>query len=195
MSKFANALVEGDIAKARSYSGEIINQGFSMYVTRDLNRAKMYLRERYREEPGKRYGMIASSKGKILRSYGMDNSFQGALGMFYVGKWFNEEPHHPKSCCALDTVATEFSCQGLEIDMPLIGWDSDMLWDGTKWAKFKAAEPDDSDVNTYRKNSYRVLLTRGRDGFVIFVPPVAAMDSVYDVLLEAGVKRLERRLE
>lgn len=194
VSKFANALVEGDITAARSYSDEIINQGFSMYVTRDLNRAKMYLRERYREEPGKRYGMIASSKGKILRSYGMDNSFQGALGMFYVGKWFNEEPHHPKSCCALDTVATEFSCQGLEIDMPLIGWDSDMLWDGTKWVKFKAAEPDDSDVNTYRKNSYRVLLTRGRDGFVVFVPPVATMDAVYGVLLEAGVKRLERRM-
>lgn len=125
----------------------------------------------------------------------MDNSFQGALGMFYVGKWFNEEAHHPKSCCALDKVATEFSCQGLEIDMPLIGWDSDMLWDGTKWAKFKAAESDDSDANTYRKNSYRVLLTRGRDGFVIFVPPVAAMDSVYEVLLEAGVKRLERRTQ
>lgn len=195
VSKFANALVEGDIAKARSYSDEIINQGFTMYVTRNLNHAKMYLRERYRDEPGKRYGMIASSKGRILRSNGMDNSFQGALGMFYVGKWFNEDAHHPKSCCALDTVATEFSCQGLEIDMPLIGWDSDMLWDGTKWAKFKAAEPDDSDANTYRKNSYRVLLTRGRDGFVIFVPPVAAMDSVYEVLLEAGVKRLERRIE
>ena len=73
--------------------------------------------------------------------------------MFYVGKWFNEEPHHPKACCALDTVATEFSCQGLEIDMPLIGWDSDMLWDGTKWAKFKATEPDDSDVNTYQKTA------------------------------------------
>jgi len=195
VSKFANALVEGEIAKARSYSDEIFSQGFTMYVTRDLNRAKMYLRERYREEPGKRYGMIASSKGKILRSYGMDNSFQGALGMYYVGKWFNEEVHHPKSCCALDTVATEFSCQGLEIDMPLIGWDSDMLWDGNKWAKFKAAEPDDSDVNTYRKNSYRVLLTRGRDGFVIYVPPVAVMDAVYEVLLEAGVKRLERRIK
>lgn len=195
VSKFANALVEGDIAKARSYSEEIITQGFTMYVTRNLNRAKLYLRERYRDEPGKRYGMIASSKGKILRSYGMDNSFQGALGMFYVGKWFNEEAHHPRSCCALETVATEFSCQGLEIDMPLIGWDSDMLWDGTKWAKFKAAEADDSDANTYRKNSYRVLLTRGRDGFVIFVPPVAEMDSVYEVLLEAGVKRLERIME
>ena len=184
-------MVDGDIATARTLSDGIIKQGFGMYVTRNLKRAKMYLQERYHDEPTKRFGMIASSKGRLLREYGMDNSFQGALGIYYVGKWFNAEPDHPKSCCALDTVATEFSCQGLEIDMPLIGWDNDMLWDGKKWAKFKHTESEDSDTNTYRKNSYRVLLTRGRDGFVIYVPPAAAMDGVYSVLLNAGVKTLE----
>ena len=191
VSKFANALVDGDIALARSLSEGILKQGFGMYVTRNLNHAKRYLRERYQDEPTKRYGMIASSKGRLLRQWGMDNSFQGALGIFYVGKWFNAEPYDPKSCCALETVATEFSCQGLEIDMPLIGWDNDMLWNGTSWAKFKQAEAEDSDVNTYRKNSYRVLLTRGRDGFVIYVPPADEMDSVYVVLLEAGIKPVE----
>ncbi|WP_158499608.1 DNA/RNA helicase domain-containing protein [Methanobrevibacter olleyae] len=24
--------------------------------------------------------------------------------------------------------------------------------------------------NTYRRNTYRVLLTRGRDGFIVFIP-------------------------
>lgn len=191
VSKFANALVDGDIALARSLSEGILKQGFGMYVTRNLNHAKRYLRERYQDEPTKRYGMIASSKGRLLRQWGMDNSFQGALGIFYVGKWFNAEPYDPKSCCALETVATEFSCQGLEIDMPLIGWDNDMLWNGSNWAKFKQTEAEDSDVNTYRKNSYRVLLTRGRDGFVIYVPPVAEMDPVYTVLLDAGIKPVE----
>ena len=191
VSKFANALVDGDIVSARALADGIIEQGFGMYVTRNLSHAKKYLRERYRDEPTKRFGMIASSKGKLLRQYGMDNSFQGSLGIFYVGKWFNAEADHPKSCCALDTVATEFSCQGLEIDMPLIGWDNDMLWDGAKWAKFKKTELEDSDANTYRKNSYRVLLTRGRDGFVIYVPPAEEMDPVYDVLLEAGIKTVE----
>lgn len=135
--------------------------------------------------------MIASSKGKLLRHYGMDNSFTGSVGMFYVGKWFNAGPDHPKSCCALDAVATEFSCQGLEIDMPLIGWDNDMLWAGSGWQKFKGNEAENSDTNTYRKNSYRVLLTRGRDGFVIYVPPVSEMDGVYNILLDAGIDRVE----
>ena len=41
------------------------------------------------------------------------------------------------------------------------------------------------------KNSYRVLLTRGRDGFVIFVPPAPEMDEVYNTLLSAGVSKVE----
>lgn len=193
VSQFANALVTGKIDEAKSFAGDVKAQGFRMYVTRDLSHAKRFLRQRYCGEPGKRYGMIASSKGKLLRHYEMDNSFQGALGIFYVGKWFNAAPDHPKSCCALDTVATEFSCQGLEIDMPLIGWDNDMLWDSQAgaWKKYKADEADDSDVNTYRKNSYRVLLTRGRDGFVIYVPPAPEMDGVYTTLMDAGIEPVE----
>lgn len=191
VSLFANALVAGDIKTARGYADGIKKQGFTMYVTRNLLHAKRFLRQRYLGQETKRYGMIASSKGRTLRRHGMDNSFTGSVGMFYVGKWFNAGPDHPKSCCALDSVATEFSCQGLEIDMPLIGWDDDMLWNGTDWQKFKAAESEDSDANTYRKNSYRVLLTRGRDGFVIFVPPTSEMDGVYDVLLSAGIDTLE----
>ncbi|WP_406533984.1 DNA/RNA helicase domain-containing protein [Methanobrevibacter sp.] len=34
-----------------------------------------------------------------------------------------------------------------------------------------------NDNNIYRINSYRVLLTRGREGFIIFVPPTAKLDS------------------
>ena len=75
--------------------------------------------------------------------------------------------------------------------MSLIGWDSDMIWDKDHWKKWKANEPDDSDANVYRKNSYRVLLTRGRDGIIIFVPMNEKMDGVYNVLLEAGIEPVE----
>ena len=44
--------------------------------------------------------------------------------------------------------------------------------------------------HTLRLNSYRVLLTRGRDGFIIFVPPDPFLDSTYQVLLQAGVRDL-----
>lgn len=44
-----------------------------------------------------------------------------------------------------------------------------MLWTGIGWSKYKENEDADSKANTYRINSYRVLLTRDRDGFIIFV--------------------------
>jgi hypothetical protein len=43
-----------------------------------------------------------------------------------------------------------------------------------------------------RKNAYRVLLTRGRDGLIIFVPPDAALDETENALLAAGVRPLDR---
>lgn len=192
VSAFVNKLIDADIAGAKAIANDVRHAGFSMYVTRNLVAAKGYLRERYRDEPDKRYGMIASSKGKVLRRHGMDNSFQGCVGSWYIGKWFNESVESPRSCCALTGVATEFACQGLELDMPLIGWDNDMLWDGSRWSKFKPGEPDDSDANTYRINSYRVLLTRGRDGFVIFVPPDPIFNPTYDVLVAAGIEPKEK---
>ena len=41
-----------------------------------------------------------------------------------------------------------------------------------------------------RVNAYRVLLTRGRDGAVIFVPPLAELDATDGRLQGHGVKVL-----
>lgn len=89
VSQFANALVAGKIDEAKSFARNVKAQGFRMYVTRDLSHAKRFLRQRYDGEQDKRYGMIASSKGKLLRHYGMDNSFQGAL---------SQRAYHLSSC-------------------------------------------------------------------------------------------------
>ena len=41
-----------------------------------------------------------------------------------------------------------------------------------------------------RVNSYRVLLTRGRDGFIVFVPNEIGMRSTYEALNGAGVREI-----
>lgn len=74
--------------------------------------------------------------------------------------------------------------------MPIVGWETDMLWGGTGWAKFKPNEDWSSDNNTYLLNRYRVLLTRGRDGFVVFIPQDRRLDSVYEILILAGLREL-----
>jgi len=41
-----------------------------------------------------------------------------------------------------------------------------------------------------RKNAYRVLLSRGRDATVIFVPPFPELDETFAYLTDAGVIEL-----
>lgn len=115
-----------------------------------------------------------------LRRYGC-----GAMFRPDVANWFNADPDSPKSSCALTVAISEFDCQGLEIDMPIIGWGKDLEWDGTQWKPNATEGTDDYD---YRINSYRVLLTRGRDGFIVFVPP--GLDSIANVFSAAGIKEL-----
>jgi hypothetical protein len=42
-----------------------------------------------------------------------------------------------------------------------------------------------------RLNAYRVLLTRGRDGTVLFVPPITQLDETWEYLIRSGVTELE----
>jgi DUF2075 family protein len=93
----------------------------------------------------------------------------------------------------LTTVATEFSSQGLELDFALVAWGSDLLWDGLQWsiADSRGTRGKLHDPVALRKNVYRVLLTRGRDGTVIYVPPDKRFDVTYAFLLDAGMRLLE----
>ena len=188
VSQFVNYFIDGDLENASKLSDSIFDEGYSMYCTRDLESAKSYCKERYEEEPNKKYGLIASSKSRILPKYGMDNRFEATR--INYGKWFNNPSNDPKSCCALNKVVTEFGVQGLELDMPIIGWEMDMLWTGNEWKKYILKEDEDSERNTYRRNTYRVLLTRGRDGFIVFVPNDSKLDPVYEILKEVGIKEL-----
>lgn len=82
--------------------------------------------------------------------------------------------------------------QLLELDCALLAWGSDLLWSGDAWSIRLAGtnRPPLKDPLTVRKNVYRVMLTRGRDGTVVFVPPDARMDGTYERLVGAGMRGL-----
>ena len=189
VSKFINYLMSGQIENARQLSDSIYSEGYNMYCTRNLEEAKLYCKNRYFEEPNKKYGLIASSKANLLKKYGIYNDYNSVEAV-NIEKWFNAPSNDENSCCALNDAITEFKIQGLELDMPIVCWESDMIWSGNNWEKFRKWEDISSDANTFRINSYRVLLTRGRDGFIIFVPPKDKLNSVYDILIKSGIKDL-----
>lgn len=75
----------------------------------------------------------------------------------------------------MEVAVSEFKIQGLEIDYAVVAWEGDFRFvdggftynsfSGSSWSKVNKKIDQD-----YLKNSYRVLLTRSRQGFIIYVP-------------------------
>lgn len=47
------------------------------------------------------------------------------------------------------------------------------------------------DPMQLRKNAYRVLLTRGRDATIVFVPDLPRLDETFEYLVNSGFGSLE----
>jgi len=189
VSQWASELLMGNLKTTHDLMKNIYEQNFNLYVTRDLDKAKRYVRNRYFSDRSKRYGLIASSRSKLLPSFGVDTSFEGT-SKINIAKWFNEDPSSADSGCGLNKVATEFSCQGLELDFPIVCWGEDFVWETDGWSSENHRNPRAKDAHLLRLNSYRVLLTRGRDGMIVYIPSDEGLDETYSLLQSIGVNVL-----
>jgi hypothetical protein len=182
-------VLEGNLSIAARTAQGMIQQGFHMYITRDLKVAKDYACERYQEQESKRYGLLASSRATNLATYSIHNDYNTARNL-RIGAWYNDPPSSTFSCCQLRDVVREFDCQGLELDLPIVAWGNDLVWRHSNW--FSRPEPRSKAHNPHRLrlNSYRVLLSRGRDGLVVFVPREQEMDTAYEALSQSGLQAL-----
>jgi len=170
-------------------------EGYHLRITRDFQTAQQYLRERYQDNPEARFGLIASSKDRDLINFGIENDFQSTKRVRY-GPWYadSESDEGNYSCRHLTSAVTEFGAQGLELDASLLAWGTDLKLVNGKWSNAKARGYQRKSYvkNPYqlRLNAYRVLLTRGRDATVVFVPLLPEMDETYSYLLASGFIKL-----
>jgi DUF2075 family protein len=190
LHQWVHLLLSGSLSLAHRQALKIRHAQYPLYVTRDIEEAKQYARQRFDEEPNHRSGLLASSHAKNLLKHGIDNGYQATSNM-NVAKWYNAPTSDPKSSNALIQPVTEFSCQGLELDLPILCWGSDYRMQSENWnltpinRRYKQDDP-----KALLRNAYRVLLTRGRDGLIIFVPNEPLMDATENALLAAGVQLL-----
>lgn len=183
------AYIAGDISGASRLSPALKAQAFNMYVTTDLLRAKRYAFERY-GGTDKRFGLLASAKAHNLAELGIYNGFTGTRRN--VAAWYNAPPSDPRSSCQLSRPETEFQCQGLELDLPIICWGDDLRWEQQTWRSY-ARTVWAHDSHQLRLNSYRVLLTRGRDGFIVYLPdnlPHGQQSTLMGQCRDAGMDEL-----
>lgn len=188
VDKWVEALLNGDLKLAREISINIENDNFNIYVTQEIEIAKRYALERYDSCEDKRFGLICSAKAKNLAPYGVDNDYY-SMQRLSIGSWFNDSPGSINSCCSLRLPTTEFQCQGLELDLPIVCWGDDFYYSKDKWMNKGRVRYKSKNPFQVTKNCYRVLLTRGRDGMIIFVPPEGTYDT-YDAIVESGAKIL-----
>ena len=112
-----------------------------------------------------------------------------------LGPWYGDGEHDSRhSCRHLRDCVTEFGAQGLELDGVLLAWGTDLVRRNSRWsndlAKRHARSANVRDAFQLRLNAYRVLLTRGRDCAIIFVPPMSELDETAAWLQECGVRML-----
>ena len=175
---------------------ELESDGYALRLTRDLDTGKDYLRERYRDDPQARFGLLASSRDRDLPRFNVPNDWNSTKRLRY-GPWFAEGDDDPfgRSCRALRDCVTEFGCQGLELDGALLAWGTDFLRDSGAWTNRHARTYQQAarvrDALQLRFNAYRVLLTRARDGVVVFVPRLPVLDETYEYLARAGFRSLD----
>ena len=178
VSGFVAALVTGDAARARSLFAELGN--YPVVLTRDLDAARTWLRSKARGS--ERTGLVASSNALRLKPVGIH-----VKASIDPPDWFLNGSDDVRSSYALEDVGTEFDVQGLELDWVGVCWDSNfrygkrlrhwqaLQFKGTRWQQI-----NDPTRRAYLENSYRVLLTRARQGMVIIVPHGSEIDGTRD---------------
>lgn len=183
-------LLDGRLDEAGEVAVDLRAKGFAMWMSRNLDTLRDHVRGRFSEDPGKRTGLLASSKFRKVDAWGVEAARQN---FWYYGPWFEAPASDPRSGSRLELAISEFGCQGLELDLPILCWGPDLIWDGLRWeAVLGRARLKYRDPRQLRLNAYRVLLTRGREGVTVFVPPepAASMDPVFDALRRAGFQTL-----
>ncbi len=168
VSSLVKAILDRDRDVARETYRALANR-YPIAITRDLQQAKQWVREHARGT--ERYGLVASSKAQRLKPDAIDIRVDVDPVC-----WFLNDKADTRSSYYLEDAATEFQVQGLELDWACVAWDGDLRFSeagwkhhyfrGDRWCDIKSLENQ-----RYLCNAYRVLLTRARQGMVIYVPP------------------------
>jgi hypothetical protein len=196
LSRFVKSVLDLEIAEARRLLQQMDSR-YPIVLTRNLDQARDWVRQQARGS--ERYGLVASSAAERLKPHAVDIRVK-----VDPVQWFLYDRAHTRSSYYLEDVATEFVVQGLELDWVCVAWDADLRRGRAGWThhQFKAKRwlnVKKAERQAFLKNAYRVLLTRARQGMVIFVPTGTAKDptrdpayydSTFDYLKSTGIPEI-----
>jgi hypothetical protein len=199
---WVDALLQGDVARARMIADTA--GGVPFFLTRSLVAMRAGLRLLARGT--RRAGLVCSASARRLIADGIWPNFPH-LDDAAVANWFLQRWPDVRASDALELPATQFACQGLELDQVGLCWGNDLIrrygrgdWVVRSFAGTRWQEPRGEAAIAYQVNTYRVLLTRARYETVIWVPrgdaddvtrPPAEFDAIADFLQACGAQQLD----
>ena len=170
LSNFVHSLLSFG-SETKSLYEDVTKKGYPVYLTRDIEKARMWLRSNARGS--QQTGILVSKVAARFKPQAVNVLAQGDENAVH---WFLEDKDDIRSSNYLEEAATEIQVQGLELDYACVLWDADMRYtkDGWEFYKFNGKNKWNQENNLenrkYMLNAYRVLLTRARQGIVICVP-------------------------
>jgi hypothetical protein len=174
ISDWVNAVLVGDQALAWAIAESLAERP---QLTRSLAVARLWLDGKRRGFT--RAGLVGSASAMRLRADGLEPSFDFHR-RFDWENWFLDDDDDVRCSSRLEVFATQFEVQGLELDWVGVCWGEDFTFDGViwvsnrftnkKWIPRKMKTAADTQKHQFRINAYRVLLTRARQGMIIYVP-------------------------
>ena len=156
---------------ARSLYTDVSNRNYPLVLTRDMNKARAWLRKKARGT--EQTGILVTKVAARFKPLAVNILAQGDENAVH---WFLEDKMDIRSSNYLEDAATEIQVQGLELDYACVLWDADMRCENGQWTfykfngKSKWIPENNVDTQKYMLNAYRVLLTRARQGIIICVP-------------------------
>ncbi len=197
---FVDSLLDNRPKDAKAIYDQIKTK-YPVFITRSIDEAKKWAKKQVRGS--QRCGVLACSSAQRLKPEGVYVPTE-----IDVKNWFLAPTDDLRSSNMMEIVARAVKVQGLDIDGAVVCWDADLrrntkgndwayyAFRGTKWNKRNKTEQ-----KRYLINSYRVLLTRARQGMVIFVPKGVDAeeddtrdsryyDAIYGYLKQCGINEL-----
>lgn len=195
VSAFVKQILDNNPSKANELL--LCLSQYPIKLTRNLQTAKKWVKNKARGT--ERYGLLANSGALRLKPVGI--FVKNDISAPY---YFLNDKDDVRSSYYLEDCATEFDVQGLEMDWSIVAWDADFRYNGSEWTyhKFNGSKWNkvkDENKRLYLKNSYRVLLTRARQGMIIYIPegnpedktrPCEFYDKTYNYLKLIGIEEI-----
>jgi hypothetical protein len=194
LERWADFVLSDRSELAAEIASSLEKRGDTVWLTRDLSKARQWARKyRIGQE---RAGIIASGQARRLAAEGLFVDLKPD-----IANWMLNPSDDVRSSNMLETVQNQYQVQGLELDYTIVCWDGDLRRNLESWQAWKmsgSAWRKDSELHI-AKNSYRVLLTRARQGMILFIPQgdlaneddtrdTGIYDGIYEYLIKCGAQ-------